>query len=259
MASRPAKVRKEEEITLSEKDVVRLHHPHKDALVIAVEIDWCEVHRMLVDNRSAVNIPFQQAFEEIQWDEVGLKLASIALSDFSRDHLIPKGTIALLVILGETHEVTKMIKFLTKFSTPMGCREVKGSQRESRDCYVRVVQMTCKGKGKLVGVPEQAMTINRIEPQLGPVEDNIDPHVQEEYSYSGPVETLSEPNIICHALNIDGEVKPVCQKKRAIDLERYAALKIEVDKLLSIGFIRKTRYPSWVTNPVLVKKPNSKW
>ena len=32
-----------------------------------------------------------------------------------------------------------------------------------------------------------------------------------------------------------------------------------MDKLLDIGFIRESFYPSWLANPVLVKKSNGKW
>ncbi|KAL2480197.1 RT RNaseH 2 domain-containing protein [Abeliophyllum distichum] len=39
---------------------------------------------------------------------------------------------------------------------------------------------------------------------------------------------------------------------------KYEALKEEVDKLLQSNFIREARYPKWVSNPVLVKKPNKK-
>ena len=44
-----------------------------------------------------------------------------------------------------------------------------------------------------------------------------------------------------------------------MDPERSAALKEEVDKLQSNGFIRDALYPEWVSNPVLVRKPNGKW
>ncbi|XP_024026071.1 uncharacterized protein K02A2.6-like [Morus notabilis] len=41
--------------------------------------------------------------------------------------------------------------------------------------------------------------------------------------------------------------------------ERYEALKEEVDKLINNGFIRESHYPRWVSNPVLVIKPNGNW
>ena len=43
-----------------------------------------------------------------------------------------------------------------------------------------------------------------------------------------------------------------------MDAERYKVMKNEVDKLLDIGFMRESFYPSWLANPVLVKKPNGK-
>ena len=67
-----------------------------------------------------------------------------------------------------------------------------------------------------------------------------------------------KPDIICHALNIDSEAKPVRQKRRAMDPKRYAALKSEVENLIRNGSIQEALYPTWVVNPVLVKKPNGK-
>ena len=68
-----------------------------------------------------------------------------------------------------------------------------------------------------------------------------------------------DPTIMCHRLNLDSEKKPVKQKRRAMDVERYQALKDEVDKLLACDFIKESYYPSWLANPVLVRKPNGKW
>ena len=68
-----------------------------------------------------------------------------------------------------------------------------------------------------------------------------------------------DPSVMCHHLNISPEARPVRQKRRALDPTRYAALKEEVDKLKANGFIRESFYPVWVSNPVLVPKPNGKW
>ena len=58
--------------------------------------------------------------------------------------------------------------------------------------------------------------------------------------------------IISHKLGIDPAYRPVRQKRRVGDQERYEAMKAEVDKLLSMGFIREVQYPRWLANPVLV-------
>ncbi|XP_031275673.1 uncharacterized protein LOC116134124 [Pistacia vera] len=56
---RPPKVRKEEEISFSEKDAARLYHPYDDALIITPLIGRCNLHRVLMDNRSVMHILFQ--------------------------------------------------------------------------------------------------------------------------------------------------------------------------------------------------------
>ena len=69
----------------------------------------------------------------------------------------------------------------------------------------------------------------------------------------------NDPKVMSHCLNLDSDKNPVRQKRRAMDTERYQALKDEVDKLLACNFIKESFYPSWLADPVLVKKPNSKW
>ena len=68
-----------------------------------------------------------------------------------------------------------------------------------------------------------------------------------------------DPTVMCHCLNLDSEKKPVRQKQHIMDAERYQALKDEVDKLLACDFIEESFYPSWLANPVIVKKRNGKW
>ncbi|KAL5782341.1 hypothetical protein ACOSP7_007370 [Xanthoceras sorbifolium] len=63
---------------------------------------------------------------------------------------------------------------------------------------------------------------------------------------------------MAHRLNIDLSSKPISQKRRVINAERYVALKEEVDKLLANGFIREPYYPNWLANRVMVKKKNNK-
>ena len=60
-----------------------------------------------------------------------------------------------------------------------------------------------------------------------------------------------DPNIICHSLNVDGR-PGVFQKKRNLGQQRQQAAKEEVEKLLAAGFIRETKYPTWLSNVVLV-------
>lgn len=68
-----------------------------------------------------------------------------------------------------------------------------------------------------------------------------------------------DPRVMCHRLNIDHTKKGTRQKRRPVIGERAEALQEEVDRLLEVGLIKESFYPTWLANPVLVKKPNGKW
>ena len=44
------------DITFTEEDTCTVHHPHGDALVVTAVVENINVHRLLVDNESSVNI-----------------------------------------------------------------------------------------------------------------------------------------------------------------------------------------------------------
>ena len=60
------------------------------------------------------------------------------------------------------------------------------------------------------------------------------------WTHKGMVEI--HPDVMCYRLNIRPDLKPIQQKRRATDTERYKALKDEVDKLYDIGFVRESFY-----------------
>ena len=49
-------------IGFSEEDARRLHHLHDDALVISIRVGDYNIHRVLVDNGSSVDILYHPAF-----------------------------------------------------------------------------------------------------------------------------------------------------------------------------------------------------
>jgi hypothetical protein len=65
--------------------------------------------------------------------------------------------------------------------------------------------------------------------------------------------------VIEHKLDIDPAFKPIKQKERRYTPERRETIRLEVNKLLEVGFIRPVDYPSWLVNPVLVEKPDKSW
>jgi hypothetical protein len=62
-----------------------------------------------------------------------------------------------------------------------------------------------------------------------------------------------------HSLDILPHSRAVQQWLRRFDEERRQAIGVELRKLLEAGFIKEVFHPTWLDNPVLVKKKNGKW
>lgn len=65
-------------------------------------------------------------------------------------------------------------------------------------------------------------------------------------------------NLACHKLAVSKDAKPIKQKRKCFNQERYDAIHNEVDKILRENFIREVNYLEWIFNMVLVKKANGK-
>ena len=59
------------------------------------------VHRILVDNGSSVDILYFQEFERMRLKVSDLKSSSNPIYDFTGDSVVPLGVISLLMTLGE--------------------------------------------------------------------------------------------------------------------------------------------------------------
>ncbi|XP_061372972.1 uncharacterized protein LOC133315385 [Gastrolobium bilobum] len=68
-----------------------------------------------------------------------------------------------------------------------------------------------------------------------------------------------DPEVCFHRLSIDPKAKPISQKKRKFGVESQKIINEEVKRLHDAGFIREIKYTTWLSNLVLVKKPNGAW
>jgi hypothetical protein len=62
-----------------------------------------------------------------------------------------------------------------------------------------------------------------------------------------------------HSLDILPHSRAMQQWLRRFDEERRRAIGAQLRKLLEAGFIKEVSHPTWLANPVLVKKKNGKW
>ncbi|KAH9681856.1 hypothetical protein KPL71_027115 [Citrus sinensis] len=78
------------------------------------------------------------------------------------------------------------------------------------------------------------------------------------FTWSHVVMSGIPPFTFYHKLDVNPHHKPVKQKRRTFNEERYDTIEQEVDRLLAAIFIRKAVYPDWVSNVVPVTKSNGK-
>ena len=62
-----------------------------------------------------------------------------------------------------------------------------------------------------------------------------------------------------HSLNVSPTAKPIKQKLCRFMLDKKEAIRVEIKRLLAVGFIKEVYHPDWLANPVLVKKKNKEW
>ena len=88
-------------IVFTQADASWVHHPHEDALVITTEVANSLVHGLLIDNGSAIDILYQDAYQKTGLRRANLTLTTFPLYGFTRDNVIPEGIIKLAITLGE--------------------------------------------------------------------------------------------------------------------------------------------------------------
>ena len=176
MDKRPTKQfkRENDDITFRESDAHLIHHPYCDALVIIVMMANNNVHRILVDNGSSIDILYYQV-QKIGLKACDLKPSPNLVYDFTGDSVIPMGIISLPMIMGEyprqsyvmsdflvidqpstfnavlgrpslraLKAITSIYHLLMKFPTPNGVGQVRRNQDEARRYYNQAVRSTFK-------------------------------------------------------------------------------------------------------------------
>lgn len=103
----------------------------------------------------------------------------------------------------------------------------------------------------------------QVGAQLHPVErqellcflkENVDVFLWNAYEALG-----TDPDFICHHLNVNPAAKPKKQPHRHSSREHAKAVKEAMNKLKRAGAIKEAFYPEWLANTVAVKKKSRKW
>ena len=100
-------------ITFSDSDLEGCQHPYDDPLVIKAVVANKTIHRVLVDNGSSTDIIFASAFDKMGIGREKTEPASTHLRGFSREKVLPLGSIQLVLTLGDPPcQATTTVRFL---------------------------------------------------------------------------------------------------------------------------------------------------
>ena len=175
-----------------EEDARRLHHPHDDALVVSIQIEDYNMHRVLVDNGSLVDILYYPTFQQMGIGRERLIPTNAPLVGFGGTRVLPLGAITLSVVVGDyPQQITKDVTFLVvdcssaynailgrptlnswkavtstyhlmiKFPTNYGVGKLQGNQVAARECYVAMMEMD--DHLQAMNIEEHRTTIEPVE------------------------------------------------------------------------------------------------
>ncbi|XP_019183802.1 PREDICTED: uncharacterized protein LOC109178721 [Ipomoea nil] len=102
-----------EPIVFPNKDLPAGETPHRDALVIAMDINGVVVRRILVDTGSSVNVLNLETFTKMGLTREQLRPVNTPLAGFTGDSVEAEGSITLPVEIGSYPDVQRLsMKFI---------------------------------------------------------------------------------------------------------------------------------------------------
>ncbi|VFQ95927.1 unnamed protein product [Cuscuta campestris] len=168
-----------EPIVFTDRDLPPTGEDHNDPLVITLDINGVDIARVLVDTGSSVNILYLETFQKLRCCRTQLEPLKTPLSGFTGDTVEAEGSIVLPVELGSginrVGAVISMPHLCMKFHTPGGVGEVKGDQRNARECYARAVRKMTKGVNVISQEITKGETQEKLEPEAETVEIELHP------------------------------------------------------------------------------------
>ncbi|VFQ86055.1 unnamed protein product [Cuscuta campestris] len=188
---------KTEPIVFSNADLPETGVPHRDALVITIDIMDLLIHKTLVDTGGSVNIMYMDTYKALGLTRDELSPIKTPLTGFTSDSIEPEGVITLPVEIGDTKATRKLdMEFVVvriisstniilgrpgledlervisprnlciKFPTPHGVGIARGSQRVSRAWYLKATKQPVKYDTQVGEVTAQLLRAEEKRPRV---------------------------------------------------------------------------------------------
>ncbi|XP_034211346.1 uncharacterized protein LOC117624300 [Prunus dulcis] len=210
-------------ITFCEEEERSVILPYYDPLIIHADISNFDVGRILVDTGSSVSMMFADAFNELQVPAHLFDRSITPFVSFSSDVVQLIGSIHLPISIGSAQ------------------------QRATVTTLFLIVDYPTTYNARCVAT--------NLAPKAAMLQQSSPPKRQ----HRSKALAVTKASALPRAGSERPEDPREESKRHAYDPERYEAMKREVDKLSSIGFINEVDYPTWLANLVMVRKPKKGW
>nr|GEU91525.1 reverse transcriptase domain-containing protein [Tanacetum cinerariifolium] len=256
-----------------------------EPLIIEAVMEGYLVRRVYVDQGASVEVMFENCFENLSPAiRSRLRDTQMDLVGFAEGVVKPLGKIELEVVFGNGGlfrtvminftvvrapspyniifgrtclrsllAVSSTIHSMVKFPTPRGvatlvtrsaiiseCRRLERKQMVDPEVNQNITQE--KGVPERVDLTEQTIVNPAYQDQLEPADMTGIPR-----------------RVIGHSLNINPTIEPVAYKRRVMASDETQVVSRKVEEWVNAGIVRPVRYPTWISNPVLVKKSDGSW
>ncbi|XP_062119221.1 uncharacterized protein LOC133832968 [Humulus lupulus] len=171
-------------ITFTEDDLKGVHLPHDDPLVISLQVDHCQLGRVLIDGGSGVDILFWEAFQKMGLEENQIRSSTMPILGFNSQRVYPKGIVRLTVVAAERALPVNflIIDSTTSYNAIMGrnwihrmqgvvstlhqvmrCQslngrytvDIKGCQKQAKKCFLTLKEINSSGSASHDNSPEK--------------------------------------------------------------------------------------------------------
>ncbi|GJY56359.1 reverse transcriptase domain-containing protein [Tanacetum coccineum] len=257
-----------------------------EPLIIEAEVEGYLVRRVYVDEGSSMEVMFEHCFENLPPKvRAGLRETRTDLVGFAGEVAKPLGKIDLEVCFGKPvlkalHAIPSTIHAMIRFPTPKGIATPVTRSTIVAECRLREEKQILTEKHPEVHetgqpddgadrteqilvnphFPDQIITIGgRLSPDCKNQLKTLLINNMEVFAWE-PFDMTGVPRkIIEHSLNVNPSLEPFCQKRRTFSPEKSEAVTNEVAEWARAGIVRPVKYPTYISNPVLVKKCDGSW
>ncbi|GJW71216.1 reverse transcriptase domain-containing protein [Tanacetum coccineum] len=254
-----------------------------DPPIIEAVMEGYLVRRVYVDQGASVEVMFEHCFENLSPAiRSHLRDTQMDLVGFAGGVVKPLGKIKLEVVFGDEGLFrTVMINFTvvrapSPYNVIFGRTGLRSLRAVSSTIHSMVKFPTLRGVATLVTRSAIISECQRLE-RKQMIEHDVSQNANQEKEAPERVDLteqiLVNPAYPDQLVTIGGNLSEQCknqlrellkkklvaQKRMVMTSDRTQVVSKELEEWVSVGIVHPVRYPTWISNPVLVKKGDESW